>query len=152
LFSIIQVKDAGAFDKLLEQLSGLFPASAGSQPAAVEHRSAPDGERRAYRIDEHVKLYAAVVDRTYVFSLRPELVEAALAAKSGQIPNLILGFNSQRVIEETPAGASKLLLLRPDVLVNTMVALRTVQMGFGAGRVIYAPVPNMKPIVAYTIE
>jgi len=151
LLCIVQVKDVAAFNKLLERLAREIPF-ASTQPVKVERRKATDGERRIYWVNQQVRLHLARVEQTYILSLRPELVEAAVAAHAGQIPDLTLGLFSRPALDDVPAEASKLLMLRPDFLVNTINAVQNLQRGFRPGRVVYSPVASMKPTVMYTIE
>ncbi len=163
LFVVAQVKNADAFDRLLDRIALLLPSARGStqlaevgaatQPSVtIDRVSTPGGERRTYRVGDDVRFHVIRRGELYVLAGRPEVADAAVAARDGRIPHLLAGRLTGPVLASVPAEAGKILLVRLDSLANLMVALRTLGWGFRGDRPLYAPVPTMKPAVVYTLE
>ena len=153
-FIVVQVKDADAFDRLLERIARALPeAQAATQPAelSVDREPIPHGEQRVYRIGDRLLFRAGRTEKTYILAEQPGLVEAALTAGAGGIPNMLIGTLSKPVLDTVPAQASKLLMVRVDLLTNLRTGMRLAAVGLEPARY-YPPVPSMKPAVAYTVE
>lgn len=151
LIVVVQVADGAAFDRLLEGVARQW-AGAGDATVTVDRREAFGTERRTYRVNNEPQFEAGVRDRAYVLAKRAVLVDAGMAAFEGRIPDATQGRLSGPMLNQAPADASKVALLRVDLLANTVVAMRTLALTQRPGSQLWAPVPNLKPLVAYTRE
>ncbi len=152
-FLVVKVRDAPQFDQTLARLMNAAAARLAKgedAPAAVATEEPVDGGViRVYAVPRSpVVPVVARVDRTYVLAVSRATVQAALAAHAGTGPNITAGGLSQAALTSVPERASKIVMLRPDLLAGLAFRLHAAANPQGP----LPALPAMQPITAYTLE
>lgn len=151
-FLVVKVKDAQQFDQTLAKLMDTLARklAEGQDARAVATEEPLDGGvLRVYAVPRcPVVPVVAKLDRTYVFAIDKATVQAALAAHAGTKPNVTTGGPCQKTLASIPEKANKLVAIRPDLIVGSVLGVKSLLDRKGPA----LSLPPMQPITMYTVE